>query len=174
MIRSYQGKTPIVDPTSFVADTAVLIGDVVIGAESSVWYNSVLRGDDAPIVIGDQSNIQDLCMLHDHVLIGHRVTVGHHVTLHGCTIEDDALIGMGSTILDGAVVGRGALVAAGSLVLANTQIEAGAMYAGSPAVFKKHLNQARLAANQTSVEHYLNHLKHVHLIDQAKDRPHDD
>lgn len=159
MIREYAGKKPQIDPTAFIAETAVLIGDVTLGAESSIWYNAIIRGDDAKIEIGCQSNIQDQCLLHDRVIVGDRVTVGHQVILHGCTVEDDALIGMGTTILDGAVIGRGALVAAGSLILANTIIEPCTLYAGRPATYKKHLTEDRLAQNHLAVEHYLIHIK---------------
>ncbi len=159
MIRKFRGQSPRIDPSAFVAETAVLIGDVAIGPDSSVWYNAVLRGDDAPISIGRQTNIQDHCLLHDRVTIGDRVTVGHQVVLHGCIVEDDALIGMGAIVLDGAVIGHGALVAAGSLVLANTRVEPYTLVAGRPAVFKKQLDSERIDHNEASAKHYWQILK---------------
>lgn len=155
MKRTLRNQTPQIDPTAFIAETAVLVGDVTIGAGSSVWYNAVLRGDDGPIVIGQQSNIQDQCLLHDQVTVGDRVTVGHQVILHGCTIEDDALIGMGSIILSGCQIGKGALVAAGSLLLTDTVVEPYTMVAGRPAVFEKYLEPERIARNARSAQHYL-------------------
>jgi carbonic anhydrase/acetyltransferase-like protein (isoleucine patch superfamily) len=164
-IRSYRGKTPQIDLTAFLAETATLIGDVTIGPESSVWYGAVLRGDDQPIVVGAQSNIQDQAMLHDKVIIGDRVTVGHGAILHGCTIEDDALIGMGAIILDGAIIRRGAMIAAGSLVAGGTIVEPGALYAGCPAVFKKQLDPTRLEHNRQTVLHHLKHFPHYRTED---------
>jgi len=120
LIRAYQGKKPLVDPSAFIAETATLIGDVTIGPQSSIWYGAILRGDVQPIVIGAQSNIQDQTVVHDKVVIGDRVSIGHGVILHGCTIEDDALVGMGAVVLDGAVLQRGAMVAAGALVAGGT------------------------------------------------------
>ncbi len=158
MIRDYDGHVPVVDPRAWIAETAVLIGDVTIGPESSIWYGAVLRGDDQPIIVGAQSNIQDLAMLHDRVTVGDRVSVGHRAILHGCTLEDDCLIGMGAIILDGAVIGKGSLIAAGSLVLGNTIVEPGTLYAGNPAVYKKHLSDERIKQNLSGVEHYLQHL----------------
>lgn len=155
MVRDYNGKYPVIDSTALIAETAVLIGDVTIGPESSVWYGAVLRGDDQPILIGSQSNIQDLVMLHDHVVIGNRVSVGHSAVLHNCTVEDDCLIGMGAVVLDGAVIGRGSMVAAGSLVLGNTAVEPGTLYAGHPAVYKKHLSAERTRHNRWIAEHHL-------------------
>lgn len=163
MILTLNNHTPSVDPDAFVAESALVIGDVLIGSESSIWYGAVVRGDDAAIVIGRQSNIQDLCLLHDRVRVGDRVTVGHQVTLHGCTIEDDALIGMGSIILDGAVIGKGAMVAAGSLILSHTKVEPYTLVAGRPAVFKKQLDPERIEQNQAAARHYVSNLKSYKL-----------
>jgi carbonic anhydrase/acetyltransferase-like protein (isoleucine patch superfamily) len=155
VIRDYDGKFPVIDLTALITETAVLIGDVTIGPESSIWYGAVLRGDDQPIVIGAQTNIQDLAMLHDRVTIGDRVSVGHGAILHSCTIEDDCLIGMGAIILNGAVIGQGSMVAAGSLVLSRTIIEPGTLYAGNPAVYKKHLSTESTAHNRRTIENHL-------------------
>ncbi|NCC76686.1 MAG: gamma carbonic anhydrase family protein [Clostridia bacterium] len=160
MIRAYQGKKPLVDPSAFIAETATLIGDVTIGPQSSIWYGAILRGDVQPIVIGAQSNVQDQTVVHDKVVIGDRVTIGHGVILHGCTIEDDALVGMGAVIMDGAVIQRGAMVAAGALVAGGTVVEAGTLYAGIPATFRKRLDPGRIEQNRQTIHHHLQHLAH--------------
>ena len=118
IIEPYKGKTPRLAPDVFVAPGAVIIGDVTIGEGSSIWYNTVVRGDVGRVVIGKNTNIQDLCMLHmttdvSDLIIGDEVTVGHRVVLHGCTIQDRCLIGMGAVILDNAVIGGGSVVAFG-------------------------------------------------------------
>ncbi|NCA99037.1 MAG: gamma carbonic anhydrase family protein [Clostridia bacterium] len=159
LIRSYQGKKPQVDPSAFIAETAVLIGDVTVGPQSSIWYGTILRGDVYPIVVGSQSNIQDQTVVHDQVVIGDRVTIGHGVILHGCTIEDDALVGMGAVVLDGVVIQRGAMVAAGALVAGGTVVEAGSLYAGMPAVFKRTLDPERLEHNRMIIKHHLQHVE---------------
>ena len=137
MLQAFQGASPTIDSAAFVHPAAVLIGDVRVGAESSVWPNVTLRGDDGPVIIGSQTSIQDGSTIHcmegfSRTTVGSRVTVGHNVVLHGCTIEDDALIGMGSIILDNARVERGALVAAGTVVPAGKGVEAGTMVVGNP------------------------------------------
>lgn len=158
LLRSLEGRKPQVDPTAFIAETAVLIGDVTIGPQSSIWYGAILRGDVQPIVVGAQSNVQDQTVIHDRVVIGDRVTIGHGVILHGCTIEDDALIGMGAVVLDGAVIQQGAMVAAGALVAGGTVVEARTLYAGIPAVFRKNLEPGRMEQNRLTIQHHLQHL----------------
>ena len=127
----------MIDPTAFIAPGAIVLGDVHLGAESSVWYNAVLRGDTDRITIGARTNIQDLTMIHADpgvpCTVGERVTVGHRVILHGCTIEDDCLIGMGAIILNGARVGRGSVIGAGALVRENAEIAPGSLVVGVPA-----------------------------------------
>ena len=129
--------TPAIDETAFVAETAVLAGDVRLGPRASVWFGSVLRSELESITIGADSNVQDLSVIHTDpgspVVLGDRVTVGHRVVLHGCTVEDDALIGMGAVVLNGAVIGRGAVVAAGAVVTAGTIVPEMALVAGVPA-----------------------------------------
>ena len=125
LIKSVRGFTPKIGENCYLADNATIIGDVVIGKDCSIWFNAVLRGDVNAIRIGNRVNIQDGSVVHtlyqkSVVEIGNDVSVGHNVTIHGATIKDGALIGMGSTILDHAVVGEGAIVAAGALVLSNT------------------------------------------------------
>jgi carbonic anhydrase/acetyltransferase-like protein (isoleucine patch superfamily) len=128
---------PTIHPTVFIASTAAVMGDVTIGAESSVWYGAVLRGDMAPIVIGSQTNLQDGTILHvDEGMpcrIGSRVGVGHRVILHGCTVEDDCLIGMGSVLLNKAHVGAGSVVAAGAVLPEGMQVPPRSLVMGVPA-----------------------------------------
>src|ERR1700749_833642 len=144
MIRSYKGITPTVAPSCYVDDSAQLIGDVVLGENSSVWMNAVLRGDVHKIRIGANSNIQDCSVMHGMlnqwpVVVGDWVTVGHSVTLHGCVVEDRCLIGMGSIILNGARVGAGSIVAAGTLIPEKTVVEPGSLLMGSPGKFRRKL-----------------------------------
>jgi carbonic anhydrase/acetyltransferase-like protein (isoleucine patch superfamily) len=138
MLEAFQGRAPRVDPSAFVHVRATLIGDVTIGAGSSVWPSAVLRGDDAAIIIGDETSIQDGAMIHateglSATTVGSRVTVGHGVILHGCTIGDECLIGMGAIILDNAVVESGAFVGAGALVPPNKVVRRGELVVGNPA-----------------------------------------
>ncbi|MEW6546988.1 MAG: gamma carbonic anhydrase family protein [Bacillota bacterium] len=127
---------PVVDPTVFVAPGAQLIGNVIVGADSSVWYGACLRGDENYVRVGRESNIQEGAVLHptgEHpVEVGDRVTVGHGAILHACTVEDDCLIGMGAIVLDGARVGRGSLVGAGTLVPPGKEIPPGSVVLGVP------------------------------------------
>ena len=145
MIRSYKGTTPAVPTSCFVDDSAQLIGDVVLGDHASVWMNAVLRGDVHSIRIGAHSNVQDCSVLHGMkqqygVFVGEYVTIGHSVTLHGCTVEDRCLIGMGSTILNGAVIGAGSIIAAGTLIPEKTIVEPGSLWMGSPGKFRRKLD----------------------------------
>ena len=132
---------PSIHPTAYIAPTASLIGDVAIGREASVWFGAVIRGDADSISIGEESNIQDLSVLHADpgfpLRVGNRCTVGHRVTLHGCTIHDDAIIGMGATILNGVIVGEGSVVGACSVVLEGTVIPPHSLAVGTPAVVRK-------------------------------------
>jgi carbonic anhydrase/acetyltransferase-like protein (isoleucine patch superfamily) len=144
MIRDFKNHSPEIDASVFIAENAVVIGDVTIGAQSSVWYGCVLRGDVNYIRIGARTNIQDMTMIHvsrrDHpTTIEDEVTVGHSVTLHGCHVERNSLIGIGAIVLDGARIGRHALVAAGSLVSPNTVIPERSLVMGSPAKVKREL-----------------------------------
>lgn len=144
IIEPYKGKTPRIAPDVFVARGAVVIGDVTIGAGSSVWYNTVIRGDVGSVTIGKNTNIQDLCLLHmttdvSDLTIGDEVTVGHCVVLHGCTIEERCLIGMGAVILDNAVVGAGSVIASGAVVTEESVIPPNSLVAGMPAKVKKSL-----------------------------------
>ena len=150
------GLTPQVDENAFVAETAVLAGDVRLAAGASVWFGCVLRSEVEAITVGADTNIQDLSVVHTDpgspVVLGDRVTVGHRVVLHGCTVEDDALIGMGAVVLNGAVIGRGAVVAAGAVVTAGTQVPEMALVAGVPA---KVLDRPVPEVPRINVEAYL-------------------
>jgi len=166
MIRSFQGMQPQIDSSAFIAETAVVIGDVTVGAESSIWYNVVARGDVNFIRIGSRSNIQDLTMLHvthkKHaddpgapLVIGDDVTVGHSVTLHGCTIGNGAFIGMQAMVMDKAVVGEGALVGARALVTEGTIIPPHTLWVGAPARYKRDLNPDEIAWLRRSAGNYV-------------------
>ena len=138
LIRSVRGFTPRFGEDHFLAETAVVIGDVVMGAQCSVWYNAVVRGDVNSIRIGDRVNIQDGAVLHctferAALTIGNDVSIGHNAIVHGCTIHDKVLVGMGSIVMDHAVIGEGSVIAAGAVVLQNTIVEPGSLMAGVPA-----------------------------------------
>jgi len=144
MFIEYRGKTPKVHPSAFVAPTAVLIGDVEIGEESSIWFGAVIRGDNGPIRIGARTSVQDNAVLHvsenNRTIVGDGVTIGHCATMEDCVIEDGALIGTNAVVLNGARVGRRSLIAAGSVVGATAQIPAESVAAGAPARVKKPLD----------------------------------
>jgi len=164
MIRPFMGKAPRIHPEAFIHEAAVVIGDVVIGAESSAWPNATLRGDDGPIVIGDQTSIQDACVVHmvedrSDVHIGSRVTVGHGAILHGCDIGDDCLIGMGAIILDNAVVGSNVIVSAGTLVPPGKQVPSGTVIKGSPFEIARECTEADLEFIEFSWTKYIERLR---------------
>jgi carbonic anhydrase/acetyltransferase-like protein (isoleucine patch superfamily) len=145
IIKSVRGFTPKIGRDTYLADNAVVIGDVEIGEGCSIWFGTVLRGDVNAIRIGNGVNIQDGSVLHtlyekSVVEIGNDVSIGHNVTVHGARICDGALIGMGAVVLDHAVIGEGAIVAAGSVVLGKTTVEPGSLYAGVPAKFVKKVD----------------------------------
>lgn len=143
-IRSFQGVHPRLHPSVFLADGAQVIGDVQIGEDSSVWYNTVLRGDVNAIRIGLRSNIQDLTMVHVNkgrhpCVVGDDVTVGHHVVLHGCRVGNRVLVGIGAVLLDGVVIEDDSFVAAGTLLTPGTFVPAGSMVMGAPGKVKRVL-----------------------------------
>lgn len=159
-ILPYQNRRPSIDPSVFLADGVRIIGDVTIGPDSSIWYNSVIRGDVHYVRIGSRTNIQDLSMLHvthdTHPLeIGDEVTVGHKATLHGCTVNDRCLIGMGAVVLDGATVEESAMVAAGAVVPPGMKVPAGTLVAGVPAKPIRDLTEAELNGFVPSAERYV-------------------
>lgn len=141
-------KIPNIASTALIALQSVIVGDVTVGEDSSIFYYSVLRGDDAPITVGCGTNIQENCTIHASAntptIIGDRVTIGHNAVIHACTIGDETLVGMGAVILDGAVIGRRCLIAAGSLVTKNTVIPDGMMVMGSPAKVNRPLTEAEI------------------------------
>lgn len=151
MIKTFNGIHPEIDDSAYIADTAAIIGDVHIGCYSSIWFNVVVRGDVNFIRIGNNTNIQDLSVLHVSgrkngspgapLVIGNNVTVGHSTIIHGCTIEDNAFIGMKAMVMDHVTVGKGAMIAAGSLVPEGTVIPPGTLWLGSPARLKRILTE---------------------------------
>lgn len=161
LIKTVRGYTPIIGENCYLAENATIIGEVTLGSDCSIWFNTVLRGDVNTITIGNRVNIQDGAVLHclyekSTVTIGNDVSIGHNVTIHGATIKDGALVGMGATVLDGAVVGEGAIIAANALVLSNTIVEPGSIYAGVPAKFVKKVDPAQaLEINQKIAKNYL-------------------
>ncbi|GAA0465822.1 gamma carbonic anhydrase family protein [Streptomyces stramineus] len=144
LISGVGGHEPKVDPGAFTAPTSVVIGEVTLAAGASVWYHAVLRADCGPIVLGADSNIQDNCTVHVDpgfpVSVGERVTVGHNAVLHGCTVEDDVLIGMGATVLNGAHIGAGSLIAAQAMVPQGMRVPPGSLVAGVPAKVRRELS----------------------------------
>lgn len=163
-ILPFGGMSPRIDDSAFVAPGAVVIGDVEIGPEASIWYGCVLRGDVAPIRVGARTNIQDGTVIHVNAergdrphmpsLIGADITVGHMALLHACTLEDGAFVGMRAVVMDAAVVESGAMVAAGALLTPNKRVPRGELWAGSPARFARGLGEAELAYFPESVAHY--------------------
>ena len=155
----FEGFSPQVSANAWAAPNATLIGKVTLAEDSSVFYSAVLRGDMEAITIGERSNIQDGCVVHTDpghpVVVGAGVSVGHRAVLHGCTIEDDALIGMGAVVLNGAVVGVGSLVAAGAVVTEGMQIPPGSLVAGVPAKVRKQLDEDALEALRQNARTYV-------------------
>jgi gamma-carbonic anhydrase len=160
MLKTYRGIAPTIAPSAFIEDTAVVIGDVTIGSESSVWFHAVIRGDVHFIRIGHRTNIQDLCLLHvahdTHPLtLGDNITVGHHVVLHGCTIQDRVLIGMGAIIMDGVVIEEDCIIGAGALITARTHIPSKSLVMGTPAKVKRMLTETEVQGIKESAANYI-------------------
>lgn len=159
-IYSYKEITPTISEGCFIADSADVIGKVFLGKDANLWFQTVARGDVNEIHIGENTNIQDLCMLHVvnqfPLIIGKNVSVGHSVTLHACTVGDGCLIGMGATILDGAEIGENSLVAAGSLVPPGKKYPPGSFIIGSPAVVKRALSSEEI---KTYSNHYKSYIE---------------
>ena len=181
MIKSFKDKTPQIDESVFVAENAVIIGDVDIEEDASIWYNCMLRGDVNYIEIGARTNVQDGTIIHvsrkDHpTVLEHEVTIGHSVTLHGCHVETGSLIGIGSIILDGARIGWNSLVAAGSLVTPNTQIPPRSLVVGSPARVKRELSDEEILDLQTFWQNYIElaaaYKSDLELLDDLEELPH--
>lgn len=160
MIRAFRGQLPRIPESCFIEDSAHIIGDVILGEDSSVWFNTIVRGDVNPIRIGARTNIQDLTMVHvlskkHGTTIGDDVTVGHHVVLHGCTVGNRALVGMGAILMDGVVVGDDCIVAAGALLTPGTTIPSGHLAIGSPAKVGRRLKDEEKAFLKQSARNYV-------------------
>ncbi len=160
MIRTYAGQTPKLGAGVFLAETCAVIGDVVVGDGSSIWYGTVLRGDVMPIRIGARTSVQDNTVVHVTAgrygtTIGDDCTIGHAAIIHACTVEDFCLIGMGSILLDGCRIGRGSLVGAGALVTPGTDIPPGSLVIGSPAKVKRPINASEREQIEFGAAHYV-------------------
>jgi carbonic anhydrase/acetyltransferase-like protein (isoleucine patch superfamily) len=160
MIRPYRGLLPRIAASAWIDQTAVVIGNVTVGERSSIWPNVSARGDVHFIRIGEETNIQDNSVLHCDapdfpLVIGNRVTVGHRVVLHGCTVEDDALIGIGAIVLNGATIGTGAVIAAGALVPEGMQVPAGSMVMGVPAKVRRTITDEERDRFRLNCRHYV-------------------
>jgi len=171
-IRAYRGKWPVIAASAYIDAASMIIGDVTIGEDSSVWPMCVLRGDVHHIRIGARTNIQDGCVLHVmrdewSLVLGDEVTVGHSVTLHGCTIESCCLIGMGAIILNGAVVGTGSIVAAGTLIPERTAIPPGSLVMGSPGKVKRVLGESDQASIRDYAQRYVEY-KNIYREESAE------
>lgn len=143
------------DPDVLIAEGAVVVGDVKLAKGVSVWYNAVLRGDESPIEVGENTNIQDGAILHARAVVGSNCTVGHCAIVHGCTVGNHTLIGMGAILLDGAKIGDHCIVGAGALVTGKLDAPAGSMVLGSPAKVVRPLTQAEMDSVDASVQEYL-------------------
>ena len=165
MIRSYRGALPRIAASAYLDPSAQIIGNVEIGERSSVWCNATLRGDVNTIRIGDDSNVQDNSVLHvDYgefpLHIGDRVTVGHSVVLHGCTVEDDCLIGIGAIVLNGAIIGRGSVIAAGALVSEGARIPPGSLVMGVPGKVRREVNEIERERFHLNWQRYVDLARH--------------
>jgi len=164
LLYGYKDSYPLISPDVFLAPGVKIIGDVTIAGGSSIWYNTIIRGDVNFIKIGTNTNIQDMCMLHCTpgnfaLRIGNNVTVGHNVTLHGCTIHDNTLVGMGAIILDGAVVEENSIVAAGALVKEGFIVPSKKLVAGIPARIIRDVTSEEIIGIAKSSEHYIENAK---------------
>ena len=171
MIRSYQGRLPHVSAGCYVDPSAQLIGDVTLGERSSVWMNAVLRGDVNAIRLGANSNVQDCAVLHGQrnlyqVIIGDWVTIGHNATVHGCTVEDEVVIGMGATILNNSRIGTGSIIAAGAVVPEHTIVPLRTLWAGVPAKLRRELGEKDRALILEYARNYLDYVD-IYLKEQA-------
>ena len=158
MFLSFCGKSPRNEGAAFVAPNATVQGDVILKPGSTVWYGAVLRGDDGTLTLGENSNVQDNAVLHcdvgGAVTLGRSVTVGHSAVVHGCTVGDNVLIGMGATVLNGAKIGNNCIIGAGALVTGKMDAPAGSMILGSPAKVVRLLTEAEIESNRESAREY--------------------
>ncbi|ONK11861.1 gamma carbonic anhydrase family protein [Streptomyces sp. MP131-18] len=157
-VRPFEGHHPELAPGAWLAPGATVIGAVRVGQDAGLWYGSVVRADAERIDIGPGSNVQDGCVLHADpgfpALVGAGVSIGHRAVVHGCTIEDDVLIGMGAVLLNGAHVGRGSLIAAGTVLLAGTRVPPGSLVAGVPGKVRRELTAEEIADIRRNATHY--------------------
>lgn len=164
MIYEITGAKPLIHETVFMAPGCSIMGKVKIGEKSSVWFGSVLRGDTEDIIIGNETNIQDLTVIHADpgapATIGDRVTIGHRCIIHGCIIEDDCLIGMGAIIMNRSKIGKGSVIAAGSVILENTEIPPYSLVAGIPGKVKRTLEPGSEIETGKAAKHYVEKSRH--------------
>jgi len=163
MIREFLGIKPEIDESSYIHETAEVIGKVKIGKDVSVWCQAVIRGDVEEIIIGEETNLQDGVLVHtDHgfpTVLGNGITVGHGVVLHGCKIGNNCLIGMGAIILSGAEIGENSIIGAGSVITQNKKIPEGSLVVGVPAKFKKKLSSEEIQKIKEASQHYIEKIK---------------
>jgi carbonic anhydrase/acetyltransferase-like protein (isoleucine patch superfamily) len=172
MIAQFNNILPKIAPTAFIAEDAVIIGDVEIGEDASIWYGSIIRGDVNFVRIGEKTNIQDGTIIHvssntHSTILEDQITVGHRVTLHGCYVESGCLIGIGAILLDGVRVGRNSLVAAGSLITPGTQIPPNSVVMGSPAKVKRPVTEQELEYLDRSWQNYIDLKNHYISLKRA-------
>lgn len=172
MIRSYQGRLPVIPASCYVDTSAQVLGDVTLGENSSVWMNAVLRGDVNSIRVGCNSNVQDCAVLHGQrnlyaVNVGDWVTIGHNATVHGCTVEDAVLIGMGVTILNDCRIGEGSIIAAGAVLPEHTVVPPRTLWAGVPAKMRRELGDADRKLILEYAQNYLDYTA-IYLAEAAK------
>jgi len=164
MLLSFKDKTPQIDSSVYIVHSAIVIGDVIIDKESSVWFNAVIRGDVNHIRIGKRTNIQDGCVLHVArksfpLIIGDEVTVGHNVTLHACNISSRCLIGMGAIVMDGTKIGENCIIGAGTLITPKSIIPSGSMVVGTPGKVKRKLTDNEIKLIHDSADHYVDDIR---------------
>ena len=163
MIYDFEGHTPILDPNSWVASNSVIIGKVELKKDSNIWFNVTLRGDVEPITVGEGSNVQDGSVVHSDpgcpVIIGKNVTIGHLVMLHGCVIEDDCLIGIGSIILNKAKIGKNCIIGANALVTENKVIPERSLVLGSPGKVIRQVTDKEIEEIKENAKHYVGNYK---------------
>ncbi|WP_028606101.1 gamma carbonic anhydrase family protein [Ottowia thiooxydans] len=170
-VYEVDGKSPQISPSAWIADSAEVMGNVAIAADASVWFGCVLRGDTESMSIGEGSNVQDLSVLHADrgmpLTVGKHVTIGHKVMLHGCTIGDESLIGIGAIVLNGAKIGKNCLVGAGSLVTEGKEFPDGSMIMGTPAKVVRQLSPEQIEGLRNSARHYI---ENAHLFRETLKR----
>lgn len=166
MIKDFKDKKPNIYDDLYIAETAVIIGDVTLEKNVNIWFGTVLRGDDAPIIIGENTNIQENCVVHvddgNNVVIGNGCTIGHGAIIHGCRIKNNVLVGMGAIILNGAKIGNNTIIGAGSLVTQNKEFEDGVLIVGNPARVVRRLTEEEIDENKKSC------LKYIELSNELK------